>query len=212
MMMGALRVDDGRGEGAKPTQARAGRARAEIRVASSVEDMMKVVAIRAAVFLSEQNCPYGEEFDGNDFAATHLLACQGEEPIGTLRLRFFADFVKPERLAVLKRYRTSTCALDLVRTGLELARRKGYRTAYGHAQKRLVSFWSRFGFRPMTKNYELVFSDHEYVEMKADLDPHPDPLTINSPPLVLIRPEGSWDIAGPLDQSASRPATNPIGG
>ena len=29
-----------------------------IRVASSMTDLMQVVAIRAAVFLAEQNCPY----------------------------------------------------------------------------------------------------------------------------------------------------------
>ena len=38
----------------------------------TLEDYQKMAAIRAAVFMSEQDCPYEEEFDGNDLCATHL--------------------------------------------------------------------------------------------------------------------------------------------
>ena len=44
-----------------------------IRVAASMTDLMQVVAIRAAAFLAEQNCPYAEEFEGNDFCALHMI-------------------------------------------------------------------------------------------------------------------------------------------
>ena len=55
----------------------------------------KVFAIRAAVFMSEQDCPYEEEFDGNDFAAaTHILGFVNGEAAAVLRVRFFADFAK----------------------------------------------------------------------------------------------------------------------
>ncbi len=45
-----------------------------ITVAREISEVMKAAAIRSAVYIGEQNCPYDEEFDGNDFAATHLLA------------------------------------------------------------------------------------------------------------------------------------------
>ncbi|HCX10824.1 MAG TPA: GNAT family N-acetyltransferase, partial [Hyphomonas sp.] len=57
-------------------------------------------AIRSAVFLSEQDCPYEEEFDGNDFCATHLLLKAKGRPVGTLRIRWFAEFAKLERIAL----------------------------------------------------------------------------------------------------------------
>jgi predicted GNAT family N-acyltransferase len=121
-----------------------------IRVANSIADLMQVVAIRAAVFLAEQSCPYEEEFDGNDFCALHLIASVGGEPAACLRVRFFADFAKLERLAVRHEFRRSVLAFEIVRAGIRLARRKGYTRIYGHAQDRLVPFWSRFGARPMT--------------------------------------------------------------
>ena len=178
-------------------------------VAATPDDIAKVFALRAAVFMSEQNCPYEEEYDGNDFTSTHILGFVEGQPAAVLRIRYFADFVKIERLAVLPRFRGSRIAFAVVEHAFNLVRRKGYRTAYGHAQKKIVGFWSRFGFKPMAKNTTLVFSDHEYVEMVANLEPHHDRITIHSDPYMIIRPEGSWDEEGVLDKSAARPATNP---
>src|SRR5580692_3110087 len=70
-----------------------------ITVVRSIEDFMRVVAVRSATFVAEQDCPYEEEFDGNDFSASHLLAYVGKEPVGCLRIRYFAGFAKLERLA-----------------------------------------------------------------------------------------------------------------
>jgi predicted GNAT family N-acyltransferase len=179
------------------------------RVAATPDDIARVFALRAAVFMTEQYCPYDEEFDGNDYCATHILGLADGEPAAVLRMRFFAEFAKIERLAVLPRFRLTLIPKVVVETGIEICRRKGYRLLYGHAQKRLVKFWSRFGFRPMGKNTNLVFSDHEYVEISAELEPHSDPITTASDPYVIIRPEGRWDDPGVLDQSAARPAPNP---
>ncbi|MGA7383676.1 MAG: hypothetical protein WBW81_02940 [Methylocella sp.] len=69
--------------------------RAGIRAARSFEDLL-VHAIRAAVYIAEQACPFAEESDGNDCCATHLIGFIGEEPAGCIRLRYFHDFVKLE--------------------------------------------------------------------------------------------------------------------
>jgi predicted GNAT family N-acyltransferase len=180
-----------------------------VTVARSIEDMMKVVAIRSAVFMGEQDCPYGEEFDGNDFCATHLIGYVGREPAACLRARFFASFAKLERLAVRHEYRNTRLSFDIVWAGIELARKKGYTTIYGHAQDRLVNFWSRFGARPMGGNRKLVFSDYAYTEMLLEVEPHPDALTLESDPYELIRPEGEWDTPGILETSMTRPVTSP---
>jgi hypothetical protein len=132
-----------------------------IRVARSMSDLMQVVAIRAAVYLSEQSCPYDEEFDGNDFCAMHLIGAVGGQ-------------------------------------------------IYGHAQDRLVPFWSRFGARPVEPRRPLVFSDFSYTEMLLETEPLPEALSLESDPYVLIRPEGLWDEPGPLEASAARPVTSPV--
>jgi hypothetical protein len=55
----------------------------------------------------------------------------------------------------------------------------------------------------------FTFSDHEYVETIRELTPPADAVTIDSDPMVILRPEGAWDRPGVLDHSAGRPATNP---
>jgi len=185
--------------------------RYRFKVARTLNDMMQVAAIRAAVFMSEQKCPYDEEFDGNDLcAATHILGYVNDEPAACLRIRFFADFAKIERLAVRHEYRNTRLSFSIVWAGIELARKKGYRTLYGHAQNRLVNFWSRFGFKPVEQGRDIVFSDFAYTEMRADLEPHPDPVSIESDPYIIIRPEGEWHKPGVLEVSSTRPVTSPL--
>jgi predicted GNAT family N-acyltransferase len=182
----------------------------EIKVARTLNDMMQVIAIRSAVFMSEQTCPYLEEFDGNDFCAAHLIGYVDNEPAACLRARFFASFAKLERLAVRHEFRNTRLSFDIVWAGIELSRKKGYTTIYGHAQDRLVKFWSRFGAKPMGGNRKLVFSDYSYTEMLLEVEPHPEPLTLDSDPYELIRPEGEWDRPGVLETSVTRPTTSPL--
>lgn len=181
-----------------------------VSVAGDLNALMRVFALRAMVYMAEQVCPHDEEFDGNDFAATtHLLAEIDGEPVGTLRLRWFNDFVKFERAAVRKDARGQHVTPALMHHAMELARRRGYRRVLVHMQARLVSFWRPFGFLPRDARAPFVFSDHEYIEGEALLEPHPNPIGMDTPPLQILRPEGRWDEPGPLDASAARAPTNP---
>jgi len=180
------------------------------KVARNINDLMKVVSIRSAVFLSEQDCPYDEEFDGNDFCALHLIGYANNEPAACIRARFFADFAKLERLAVRHEFRNTSLSFRTVRAGIELAKKKGYTKIYGHAQDRLVNFWSRFGAKPQPKRCDLVFSDFSYTEMLLEAEPHPNPITLQSDPYTIIRSEGTWHREGILDQSAGRDVSSPL--
>ena len=182
-----------------------------VTLARTFEDLIRVASIRSAVYIGEQRCPYEEEFDGNDLASTHLLAYVGHEPAGCLRIRYFADFAKIERLAIRAEFRKTRAAFQLVRAAFRLCRKKGYTRIYGHSQKHLVNFWSRFGFRVMEGGREFVFSDFDYVEIVADVERDPDAVTIGNgvDPYKIIRPEGRWDVPGILEISSSRPVTRP---
>lgn len=182
----------------------------EIVVCRTVHDIMQAMAVRTLVYLGEQACPYDEEYDGNDFAgSTHLVLRREGEPIGTLRIRWFADFAKVERVAVRREHRGGRATLMLILAAKRLAEKKNYRQILGYGQVRLIPFWEQYfnaHIRPGRENF--VFSDHDYVEMVVDGSPPPDALTLDSDPLVLLRPEGAWDEAGVLDRSTARAATN----
>lgn len=174
-----------------------------VRVVRSMDEMCRVIAIRGAIYMGEQSCPFEEEFDGNDFSATHLICHKDGEPVGCMRIRYFAEFAKLERLAVRNEGRGAGLAGRLLDAAIELCRKKGYRVLYAHSQKRFLKVWEQRGFRLMGAR-ELVFSDFDYVEVKLEADKHPQSITLDDDPYVLIRPEGNWDTPGILEKSASR--------
>jgi predicted GNAT family N-acyltransferase len=180
-----------------------------ITVARTLEDLMRVVAIRGAVYMSEQRCPYEEEFDGNDQCAVHLLGYVGDEPAGCVRVRCFADFAKIERLAVRKEHRRTGLAVLLARASMDFCRAKGYGLLYGHAAKHMIGFWKRFGFEVVDGGREFAFSDFVYIAMTLDAEPAPQAVTDASDPHVILRPEGRWHRPGILERSAQRSTVSP---
>ena len=121
------------------------RPRIEVKVVSTPSEMEMAMRIRA-VYLIEQRCPYFEEYDGNDYCGTTFLGFVGAEPAGTLRVRYFADFVKFERMTVLPRFRTTTTvSRDIVETAIAFCSRKGYRKGYGHSQITRSNFGTGLG-------------------------------------------------------------------
>lgn len=182
---------------------------AEVRIARSFDDLLMVYSVRSAVYIAEQECPFAEEFDGNDHCATHFIGLVDGEPAGCIRIRFFYDFAKIERLAVLKRFRKSMLASDLVLAGIDHVRRKGFRRIYGTAREGLEGFWARFGGVPIKDGTTVTVSGFNYTEMLVDLEPVPNAVTIDSGGYVILRPEGNWDQPGILEISATRPVRVP---
>ena len=177
-----------------------------ITVVRSIEDFMRVVSIRSATYIAEQDCPYQEEFDGNDFSASHLVSYVGNEPAGCLRIRYFADFAKLERLAVRHEFRNRKIGTRLMHAGVEFCRMKGYRRIYGGSQKDLLGYYESMGWKRLEGTPEFYFSDYAYVEIVFDTEPNPNAVKLGDDPYVLVRPEGRWDRPGILDLSAKRKA------
>lgn len=179
---------------------------ATIIVARGLDDLQKVFAIRAAVFLAEQTCPYDEEYDGNDLTGMHLLAFQGREPVATLRLRWFAGFGKVERVCILPRARGRHLDRILLAHAFELAARKGYRLMIGQIQARLWPLWSRVLKCELREDRPaFAFSGYDYLEILIPVPAHPQALSPSSDPYVLIRPEGAWDARGILEGESAPP-------
>lgn len=173
----------------------------------NLEEYQQAMALRAAVYLAEQDCPYDEEYDGNDFSCTHFLVKAGNRPAGTCRVRWFAGFAKIERSTILPAFRGTPALRVLMAETCEVISRKGYRVALAQIQSRLWPVWSRvFRCRLVTGRAHFAFSGFDYCEMEIPIAPHPEALTIRADPLQIIRPEGRWDEPGVLDRSATRPA------
>ena len=179
-----------------------------IKLASTSDELMQCFALRSAVYIGEQQCPYWEEFDGNDYTATHLILYVDGEPASSMRLRWFGTFVKFERAVILKRYRSMGLFVPFTQWAMQFARKKGYNRVYLHSQHRLWPIMERQGFKKVSEKI-FHFSDHEYGAYYIDLEAYPEAPTMYSDPLVLNRPEDHLETPGILERSAERGATNP---
>ncbi|MEQ8968723.1 MAG: GNAT family N-acetyltransferase [Azospirillaceae bacterium] len=130
-----------------------------VTIAHGLDDLCRVMAIRAAVFMGEEDCDFDDEFDGNDLCATHLIAYREGEPVGTFRIRWFSEFARFERLAIRKRSRSLHLVNALVASAMEVSRQKGYRFATGLARDELVKFWKRHGGYPSGKTIKTSVGD-----------------------------------------------------
>ncbi len=175
----------------------------QVGIVSTEEERLKVYAVRIAVYVEGQDCPWDEEFDGNDQVATHVLAQLDGEPVGCIRLRFFAGFAKLERLAVRDRFRGRGYADPMVRFALDHVARKGYDTLVLHAQSGRETFWAQYGFAPLAGRRTFDFSGVDYTEMAAELTPATDPVRLSWDAMRHNRPEGDWDRPGVLESGGA---------
>jgi GNAT superfamily N-acetyltransferase len=117
------------------------------RLAGRMEDTLQAFAVRAACFIGEQDVPYSEEFDGQDFGATHLLAYLGNEPVGALRVRWFQSFAMPERLAVMQRFRGHEIGRLLLERARDLAESRGCNILYTRVSPDQAAYFEKQGWR-----------------------------------------------------------------
>ena len=102
-------------------------------------------ALRQAVFVVEQDCPY-QDMDGRDMepATVHLWVCDEEDaPIGTVRLLDDGDHARIGRVVVDRAHRGRGVAAALMEAALEQV---GERACVLDAQAHLEHWYGRFGF------------------------------------------------------------------
>jgi GNAT superfamily N-acetyltransferase len=184
-----------------------------VKLVRTPDEFNMAMAIRAAVFLAEEdNITYFDEFNGNDYVATQLLAFVDGDPAGVIRLRWFADFALFERIGIRKRYRSYAVLAALARGALDLARQKGYRMAAGRARLETFKFWKRFGGRQTGE--AITMYRGTLVPMVMDVPNRPDLGSIQPGPFgdpdfeaLIVQPEGNWDFSkvakAPLHLSAA---------
>ena len=172
-----------------------------IRVVSNEEDRLKAMLVRSLVYMGEQNCPYEEEFDCNDHAATQIIGLCGSEPVLTARIRYFGSVAKLERLAVRKKYRGRGFGQQLLDFLLNFCQQKGFSQVYLHAQEGKEGFYVKNGFSAVNDRFN--FSGYAYTEMVKVMPTSKQAIGLHSAAMMLNRPEGVWSRPGPLERCAN---------
>jgi GNAT superfamily N-acetyltransferase len=177
-------------------EAEVGKQGYRIKLVRDFEDMAKVFAIRASACFDDPEHLYSKHFDGSDFCATHLIGYVDGEPVGTIRIRYFAGFTRIERLCIRPTHRKSRISFKLARAAFALCRDKGYREMSGVAREEVVPFWVLLGWKIDETKEPIFIYGLPHFEVKMDLDPQPNAVSNASHPMVLLRPEGRWFEAG----------------
>jgi predicted GNAT family N-acyltransferase len=145
-----------------------------VRPAATADDVAASYRIRAEVFVAEQGVPVDLERDAADDAADHLLAYDGEQPVGAGRL-----VVEPPgfegadpalgpvghlgRLAVLAGRRGSGVGAALVRAVEDQARARGLALVALSSQTYAVPFYERLGYTAHGPEFDDAGIPHRWM-------------------------------------------------
>lgn len=122
--------------------------------------------IRREVFIAEQG--FENEFDDIDEIACHLVAFDGQIPMGTCRVYRGEDGeYYLGRLAVVKAYRGGNVGSGLVEAAKKYAKILGAKSLAAHSQERVQGFYERCGFFPFGEADEDEGCPHLW--MRANL-------------------------------------------
>ncbi len=135
-----------------------------VRRARGEEEMAAVLELRHEVFCEEQGVPVGEELDGRDREAIHLVAVAGSELLATCRLLFVGPTVQFSRLAVRTSARRQGIATALLGLADEEARAGGARRLVLHAQTYARSLYEAAGYEPQGRIFMEAGIEHIAME------------------------------------------------
>jgi len=164
-------------------------------IATSAEHMRDVTILRSICFVHELNIPSRFVFDGNDNQATHFVFYDGEEPIGALRIRWFAGFAKYERTCFREKARNPFIIKRCIQATFEHVARKGYTQVMTQSEPRLTKLWTKlFGFEALDDKPAYILGHSEpYITVVGTLKPHDEAITMDADSALLLRVEGDWD-------------------
>lgn len=132
-----------------------------IRVADLVADFAAIKLVRETVFVHEQKIDADLEFDERDAACLHLLAFEGDAPIGTARLDVDG---KIGRVAVLAAHRRRGIASALMERLHEIARERGLAGVWCNAQRSAVPLYERLGYAIASAPFDEAGIEHVRME------------------------------------------------
>lgn len=112
----------------------------------SEKEQESALNIRIEVFVREQDIPEEMEFEDEDADALHVLAYDGNRPIGTGRLLLSDRGGEIGRIAVLPDYRRHGIGAAIVRRLEEEGRSRGAERFELTPHRHLEDFYARLGY------------------------------------------------------------------
>ena len=138
------------------------------KLVTSDDELQETFEVRRQVFVLEQGISEDLVFDGYDKEALHMVVKDGEQVIGSARVRFLADNqAKLERMAVLKRYRRKGIGREMLLFLDAVWKDKQVRQVIIHAQFEVVPFYKLCGFDELGLPFQEAGIKH--IEMRKQV-------------------------------------------
>lgn len=164
-------------------------------IATAPEHIRDSMILRSICFVQELGISPAFIFDGNDHQATHVVFYDGDDPIGSLRIRWFAGFAKYERTCFREAYRNPFVIKRCIQTTFDHVARKGYTIVATQSEPRLTALWTKlFKFDVLDRPpVQIAGHPEPYLTVVGTIAPRDDAITLETDGAVLLRVEGDWD-------------------
>lgn len=138
-----------------------------IKKAENTIEYAQCAAIRALVYVEEQNCSLETEYDQHEDECEHFLLMLEREPVATARYRIVDGKTgKIERIAVLKKHRKQGFGRRIVEHLTALLKDKvNLKKIIMHAQEYALPFYKKLGYLPQGESYMQANIPHRTVCM-----------------------------------------------
>src|SRR4030042_367254 len=130
------------------------------KIISSPEELVGAYNIRFSVFCDEQNVPYHIEADKNESKRIHIIGFQDKEPVATGRMYITGGWLKLERIAVRKAWRSRKIGLKLVTFMIKTGNDMGVFKYKLNSQVSNIKFYERLGFKTKGKVFMEAGIEH----------------------------------------------------
>jgi predicted GNAT family N-acyltransferase len=139
----------------------------EVREARTGDEVTAALALRERIFCGEQGVSFEADQDGRDPEATHIVAVEDGDVIGTCRLIFRGEVARLGRLAVERGRRGDGVAAAILREADRVATGAGAGTIALHAQTYAQALYERAGYEE--RGSRFVEEGIEHVAMEKRL-------------------------------------------
>tara|TARA_B110000858_G_scaffold29691_1_gene32080 strand:+ start:10368 stop:10802 length:435 start_codon:yes stop_codon:yes gene_type:complete len=138
----------------------------DIKFTQNDREMLSCLSLRRTVFIEEQNVPENEEVDGDDPNCDHILLTISDDPVGAARLKYYDNFVKVQRVCVLKNYRGQGIGSNIINFIIKHIEKNDIRTSVRlGSQIHALEFYKGLGFVEFGEEYldaGILHKDMEY--------------------------------------------------
>ena len=136
-------------------------------MATTADEVAAALALRERIFCGEQGVSFEADQDGRDPEATHIVAVDEGEVIGTCRLLFRGDVARLGRLAVEQGRRGDGVAAAILREADRISTEAGAGSIALHAQTYARALYERAGYEQ--RGALFVEEGIEHVAMEKRL-------------------------------------------